>query len=531
MSKLNPINLIVDPTKKAFVTILEFISNTFYRTDENTPIFIELYPGKEHRGTNFYDGSRIALSDYLIDEYTSYNLPRFVVFYHEVAHHLYTPELNKMIHYWAKITHGPLAYNIKYFHLINWIEDYHVETRILNEHPYLQDIFYCMNKLPVDYDELDITKAFNYYYLYGVPTPTLTPIQQQEFQTYINTLLTCRSSNKTRFGNGIISAFTVTNRKSKETLYAETIIKFYAWCQDKGIFPQDAVLPPLIVPTNTVKVVQQPITQRSVGSQGKSDDHSGIVRSFKTIYEQDLPIHSSTNIFKSEIAEENAFIQRELIAMEQIIQADIYTLDGLFTTRVKETPLIQSRVIIKNFFNPNRLQDQMLFLKKQHTYMNVAIFRDVSGSVDSIRHRLMHEVLEQLYKDIPVDITYYLYSSGKISIIEVPYIPWPDRNIVPKIYKENDLYRQLQGLTNSDAIADVITQQLSDKWLNIIVTDGDLNALMQRDNIKDLLRNVFVVAVDNPVEKELLGVSIMNTDDLSKINPVLSSINLNRDMK
>ena len=88
----------------------------------------------------------------------------------------------------------------------------------------------------------------------------------------------------------------------------------------------------------------------------------------------------------------------------------------------------------------------------------------------------MHYVCEQLVKDIPVNITYYLYASGDVSIIEVPYIPWEESAIVPQPYKENPLYAQLSGGTNSDAIADVITQQLSDKWLNIIVTDGDLTA-------------------------------------------------------
>ena len=45
----------------------------------------------------------------------------------------------------------------------------------------------------------------------------------------------------------------------------------------------------------------------------------------------------------------------------------------------------------------------------------------------------------------------------------------------------------MTGGTNSGAIADVITEQLNDKWLNIIITDGDLSDLMHRDNINSLL--------------------------------------------
>jgi hypothetical protein len=143
----------------------------------------------------------------------------------------------------------------------------------------------------------------------------------------------------------------------------------------------------------------------------------------------------------------------------------------------------------------------------------------------------MSAVCEQLHRDISVDITYYLYASGKISIIEVPYIEWEDSNNVPDIYKQNPLFSQLHGGTNSDAIADVITQQLSEKWLNIIITDGDLDQLMRRDNIMELLKNVFVVYVgvdESSIVDGLLGVVVNSVEDLAKINPVLSTINLNR---
>jgi GMP synthase PP-ATPase subunit len=138
----------------------------------------------------------------------------------------------------------------------------------------------------------------------------------------------------------------------------------------------------------------------------------------------------------------------------------------------------------------------------------------------------MSDVCEQLYKDIPVDITYYLYASGDVSIIQVPYIKWSDSNNTPKQYEEDPLYKQLSGGTNSDAIADVITQQLSDKWLNIIVTDGDLNSLMARQNIHALLKNVFVVSVSSELDNNLKGISIRNKNDVTSINSMLQSVNL-----
>ena len=99
--------------------------------------------------------------------------------------------------------------------------------------------------------------------------------------------------------------------------------------------------------------------------------------------------------------------------MSQRIQSEATTLDGLFSARDKDSSLIQSKVNVPNFFNPNRLVDQVLFKEKLHVYMNVAIYRDVSGSTTGNTHTLMHQVCEQLYKDIPVNITYYLYASGR----------------------------------------------------------------------------------------------------------------------
>jgi hypothetical protein len=117
-------------------------------------------------------------------------------------------------------------------------------------------------------------------------------------------------------------------------------------------------------------------------------------------------------------------------------------------------------------------------------------------------------------KEVPVDVKYYLYSSGEISILEIDYIPWEYDKDTPQVYESNELFKQLGGGTNSDAIADVITEQLSDKWLNIIVTDGDLNSLMQRENIHSLLKNVLVISVHSDLPDNLLGISIRQTRDI-----------------
>jgi hypothetical protein len=138
----------------------------------------------------------------------------------------------------------------------------------------------------------------------------------------------------------------------------------------------------------------------------------------------------------------------------------------------------------------------------------------------------MSKVTEKLFENIPVDITYYLYASGKVSIVEVPYVKWDDSGEAPKEYTSNPLFEQLGGGTNSDAIADVITQQLSDKWLNIIITDGDLNSLMARDNINALLKNVFAIAVHGTLDKGVNGIEIRDESKVNDITNAMQTLNI-----
>lgn len=525
-----------DPEKQAFANILEFITNTFYRTNENNDISIQI--SKNPNSDNFYDTKRIVLNEGLIDAFGKLNIPRFIVYYHELGHHLYSQGYFKLFQAWTKIGQGsPIEYNKKYEHLANWIEDYYIEAKLIKEHGYLTDVITCLKKAPAEYDIKDIAYAFNFYYVHDAPTPALSYTDQVSFKAYIDRLLQIRSSNRTRFGHGVLSTL-YSRIKSVETTFVELLIEFHGWCVARKILPKDNPMPALSNPNAHMKSDKgQGNGQPGQGQgQGKSyTDHSKQVGKNLNGYTEQYHIAQPTNLFKDEVAHEGTLIQKELLDMSQRLQADTSTLDGLFSSKHKDSAMIQPKVIIKNFFNPHRLMDQVLFREKMHTYMNVAIYRDISGSTHGTVgntnisiHNMMERAIAQLYREIPVDITYYLYSSGNVSILEIPYVPWPVSKNKPKQYMSNPLFVKMGGSTNSDAIADVITQQLSDKWLNIIVTDGDLNRLMARDNILGLMKNVFVVSVNSKVEDGLLGVSVNDLSDLNKITPVLSTINLDR---
>jgi hypothetical protein len=49
---------------------------------------------------------------------------------------------------------------------------------------------------------------------------------------------------------------------------------------------------------------------------------------------------------------------------------------------------------------------------------------------------------------------------------------------------------------------------------------------MNRENIHALLKNVFVVAVNSPLEDNLKGISITKQADVKHINSVMQSVNL-----
>lgn len=526
---------VIDESKLAFAKVLEYVTNTFYRTDENKEIAVQVVSG--NKAGNYYDTQKIVLSEGLIDAFGELNLPRFLVYYHELGHHLYSQGLFILEEKWAKINQGPLQWHDKYHHLVNWIEDYYIEDMLVKEHPYLTDVVSCIKKLPPDYDINRIEYAFNFWYINQAPTPALQYTDQIAFKAYVIKLLNLRSTS-TRFGHGILT--TLSMKQSVETRFAMLLIEFYNWCVARNIFPKDKSLPKLNNPNNHIEQPGQGDaapgdTQQdngtpadSGGGAGSYSAHSGQVGKVNGVFKEVTHIKNATTVFKEEVAAENKLVNKEVLDMSQRIQADTATLDGLFNTKYKESAIIQPKVIVPNFFNPNRLVDQVLFQEKQHSYMNVAIYRDISGSTTGNIHKLMHVVCEQLYKDIPVDITYYLYGSGDVSIVEIPYIPWENSSHTPAEYSSNPQFNKIERGTNSSAIADVITQQLSEKWLNIIITDGDLDDLMQRDNILSLLKNVFVVAVNAPVEDGLLGVEVNNIGDIEQINSVLMGINLDQ---
>ncbi len=460
----------------------------------------------------------------LLKEFKDNNLPDFTVYYHELGHHKYSYKLWKLINNWKSndtklMLTGIRVWDEKYFYLLNWIEDFYIEAKMKLNYPYLSNILECLKKLSVTYNELEIEYFFHYLYRYGALQPNFDKVKGQKFLTMWNKLQSLR--NTKAFG-GKISQFL-----SKNTNVTVQFIKefqnLYDFCIHEGIL-QDVYQPPLQTPAHSNQNNGQGNGQVNNGNNrqgsngGTSSAHSHKVGKTQQTILTDPKTNS--NIFNSQLDLE--YKQVENILIQEYIETKPNTLEGLFTAE-KELSQQIAEPIIPNFFNQRRLEDRVLFKTPGRTYNNVSIYRDISGSTSGKRHELINVVCKHLIDNLPIDYHYYLYSSGNISIMETSFIDWQDSNITPNEYDQDPIFQQFGGGTNSDAIADVISEQYSDKWLNIIITDGDLCALMDRDNIQPLLDNVAVIIVGNNGKSlsEIPPIHQVNVDNISDIPNII----------
>ena len=484
---------------ETLVRIFQEVVNNFYKQG----VTVEL---SDTPDTAYCNGNHIVLPKHLLEEFTAQKLPRFTVLYHELGHALYSHDLNSLIEKWSNLpaSHNSFIFDEKYMHLLNWIEDYYIEKQLVKDYPFLSDLLSCLKQLTLPYDIEAIDKAFNHYYVKGYATLGLSANDAYTFTNYINKLLDLRKANG--FGRGPISLLSL---KSRETQFIKTIIEFYNWCVTKCIFDDQTKLPPLTNPNMTAGSDQnqgqgqgQGLTQGQSQGQSSGDDKGAQGGSYSDhsqlvgVAIESLPKFDPKEvaIFSDKFVAEQKLIKEE-IAKQFRVDSVEQSLDGLFNSIFKDTSIIQPKVIVPNFFNPNRLVDQVLFKTPDKSFNNVSIYRDISGSTSGDRHHLINEICKFLDIKIPVSYNFYLYASGNISILQTSFEDWDEDDVIPDTYNNDPIFQQMGGGTNSSAIADVISEQLNDKWLNIIITDGDLHDLMRRQNIQALLENVFVISI------------------------------------
>lgn len=506
---------------EALRSIFEFVGKNYY----NSKLSVELV---DEADTAYAMGNRICLPVPLLEKFTQDKLPRFTVFYHELGHTLYSHSLSDFIDRWQHLPNvaSNYAYNDNYHHLLNWIEDFYIEQQLEKDYPYLHDILGCLKRLTFTYNIDDVDKAFNHYYVKGYASPGLNAVDGFQFSNYLKTLIGYRADPMFK-----TTPISLLSNKSLGAKFIKTFIEFYNWCVQKGIL-QDVPMPALSNPNNILVPGAngqpgpngQQQMQGDNGGAGTSSPHTHLVGGYKEVF-PDIDV-SNTAIFVDQFTSEQKMI-REEIANRVQVQSTNTSLDGLFTALLKDTAIIQNKVIVKNFFNPNRLVDGVLFRTPEKAFNNVSIYRDISGSTHYSYFRIINNICKYLIDKIPIATHFYLYASGDISILETQFQDWDDHHEVPDLYAVDPVYQQMDGGTNSGAVADVITEQLSDKWLNIIITDGDLDDLFKRDNIDALLKNIFIINVGSCRQSDRIDPTHMITiKDESEI-PTIANAMLN----
>lgn len=469
----------------------------------------------EYKDTDnaYYDfhTDTIVLGTPIMQDFYNNKVPYLSVYYHELAHSLYTKPLFDLESNWQKIIkNGNYVYDIKYHYLLNWIEDLYIESRLVKEYNYLYDVINCIKIPPVNYNVLDVKYAFSYYYIYNKPSPTLDKADQLLFIKYIQKCLMLRERINY---NPIISAVSFTLPGNQ---FIKEVVTFYNWCVSIGIFVKDQVIPaqpnPMVVPNlntstqgNTNNITNAQIPQQSLtfsdpvkdrNDKQTSNADAGDISAYTAdvgtapVSSFIVPKFNNPIILKKFNDEQGRF------ASGKSASTDILpSLAGIFTNKYKTSSLITNSLNVRNYLNPVTRSNIHIFNKPIKSFNNVSIYRDVSGSTWGATHKQMDNIIKFLIEQIPIDHHFYLYASGKVSIVEEKYRPWQVADKPPKEYKSNPMFNQLGGGTNSGAIANVIKKQLSDKWLNIIVTDGDLYDLFSKQDINRLLENVFVIFV------------------------------------
>lgn len=439
----------------------------------------------------------ITFGEPLLDMFYEARLPKFALMYHEAGHRWFSHDVIKLFNQWKNLTHITPVYDKKYHHLMNWIEDFYIEEKVVKEYPFLTDIVSCLRMVPSK-DLTSIKHVFNYLYITGQPSPAfMDPKDQQDFIDQFNRLFNLR--RHPNFGMTPLSQFVA--RQSIEMMFIEKLVEFYDWLVLKDVFDKDVPLPPSPHPIVTTNV-QTPGKQNGNGNGngnsvpkptlngtsvgGTSTTYTTKIGGVRVTY--NIPQHNNKTLIKMYREERQRFVGR--------IDTNNSTLDGVFNGKFVDSNLMSNHINIKHCFEPKKLLDEMIFKKKERCFNNVSIYRDVSGSThDDNLFSLINNVCAGIIKEIPIQYHFYLYASGDVSILELPFISWDDENTPPEVYTDNEDFRNLGSGTNSGAIANVIAEQFNDKHLNIVVTDGDLHNLFKRDDLNALLQNVFTIFV------------------------------------
>lgn len=477
-------------TNYLFVKWFEIYLNAIYRSFYTETGSVSIKPGHEGGFINMDSNQMTLYEKYIIDLWDS-GVPPLLVFYHEIGHLLFTTQ---------DIISVGHSLHQDVFHLLNWIEDFYIEERLMKElyyvKPYIKMLHEVVPEFIDDWQKPEF--AFNYYYAFEGQIPLwmnqTTPAIGQTFDNYIKRLLNLRRNITSKFA---------------QQRFVNELTNFYQFCVTHKILTPSTPPPPT--------QPQPQVTQgggagmpgasgagsgRGQGGQGSGNDLAFDGSGSSNTLGQDIldpnnydpnykptPVHTVYKPLDPVKGFDKTLIDL-MLSLQSELDKQLFN-DFKFQRRGK-LALVQrtkNTTSPRNLIDPiaivtNREDIYLEYITEEQNYVGYNLFIDASGSV-GFNMDYNHGVKKII--DIIEQYPHTIYSFNDTLVKWTP--------------KEISKVLQLRGTggTESSLIAPVVLEKREELNLNIIFSDGDLTyltSLNDFDKVKDKYLFVFFCVDD-----------------------------------
>lgn len=464
-----------------FQKYLDSVYKSFY-TDTGKVI---IKPGHEGGFVNL-NSEEMVLYAKLINELWDSGVPPLLVFYHEIGHILYTTK--ELQTYGESLTK-------EVFMLLNWIEDFYIEDKIMKELYYVKPYIQMLHEVVPDFID-DWEKphfALHYYYTYEGLTPSWMEKAgiDKQFVRYITQLKHLRVSFGSRFA-----------REKFVRMFED----FYKFCVFHGILTKATPPSPMEPIPESIKGVGKGKGKGTSGELGTGGAHTGkgggeygegIAEegakgdTYKEDEGEEVPESTLERKPFKPRDEKKGFdpVFKELI--EMLGKEYDKALHDTFKLNKKGKPKLVPRTIPtaspRSMVDPVAIATMRSDIYLEYTMEDFAytaynLFIDVSGSVG---HNPTFNILGKKIIDIIKAYPYAVYGYGN------DVKQWTQKEI------DDILKLHCRDGTESPIIGDIILEKKELGNLNIILSDGDLGNLVRRKDIAEITKQylfIFVVS-------------------------------------
>ena len=478
-------------TNSLFVRWFEIYLNAIYRSFYTETGSVSIQPGHEGGFINMDSAQMTLYEKYIIDLWDS-GVPPLLVFYHEIGHLLFTTQ---------DVVSVGHSLHKDVFNLLNWIEDFYIEERLMKElyyvKPYIKMLHEVVPEFIDDWQKPEF--AFNYYYAFEGQIPLwmnqTTPAIGQTFNNYIKRLLNLRRNITSNFA---------------QQRFVNELTNFYQFCVAHKILTPSTPPPPTQPQPQTIQGgggtgslgASSSGSGRGQGGQGSSNDLAFDGSGSSNTLGQDIldpnnydpnyqptPVHTVYKPLDPVKGFDKTLVDL-MLSLQGELDKQLFN-DFKFQRRGKLALVQRTKNTIspRNLIDPiaiatNRNDIYLEYTTEEQNYVGYNLFIDASGSV-GFNMDYNHGVKKII--DIIEQYPHTVYSFNDTLVKWTP--------------KEISKVLQLRGTggTESSLIAPVVLEKREELNLNIIFSDGDLTyltSLNDFDKVKDKYLFVFFCVHD-----------------------------------